>query len=321
MTLKFKYSILIIFSVLYLKSEGQSCCSGGTPLTGNLGIQGVEPKSWYFQLGYDYNFLNKLYNGSQKLDDNSRERLTQTVLLQAIYSFSEKFSVNGLFSYVNQKRTVFSPTGETNITEASGLGDAVILVQFTPFSGLKRNLTIAAGPKLPVGKFNAVDPEYDLVLSPDMQPGSGSLDGIIGAAFQEFHLFNMPGLTFTGSAGFRITTPAQRFEGDFDYRFGNETMFAVGLQKSFLIKTAGLTPSLFVNFRNTLQDKIDDLHVPGTGGIWLNISPGLSFEPSNIWAINITGELPVYQNLQGTQLTTTYRVNVGLTLKLFNNLN
>ena len=61
-------------------------------------------------------------SGSQKLDDNSRECLTQPVLFQTIYSFSEKFLVNGLFSYVNQKRTVFSPTGETNITRASGLG-------------------------------------------------------------------------------------------------------------------------------------------------------------------------------------------------------
>ena len=316
MTIKYKYSILIFFSVLYLKSEGQSCCSGGTPLTGNLGIQGIESKSWYFQLGYDYNFLDNLYNGSQKLDDNSRERLTQTVLLQAIYSFSEKISVNGLFSYVNQKRIVFSPTGDTNITQANGLGDVVLLAQFTPFSGLKRNLTIAAGPKLPVGKFDAVDPEYGLVLSPDMQPGSGSLDGIIGVAFQEYHLFNLPGLTFISSAGFRITTPAQRFEGDFNYRFGNETMVTGGLQKSFLIKSVGLTPSLFINFRNTIQDKIDDLQVPGTGGSWLNISPGLNFEPSNNWAINISGELPVYQNLQGTQLTTTYRINVGLTVKI-----
>ncbi|MCF6357915.1 MAG: hypothetical protein L3J54_08930 [Draconibacterium sp.] len=319
MVIKYKYSILIVFWVLSLKSEAQTCCSGGTPLTGNLGIQGIEAKSFYFQLGYDYNFLNNLYSGSQKLDDNSRERLTQTILLQAIYSFSEKISMNGLFSYVNQKRTVFSQIGLTNITQASGLGDVVLMLQYTPVSNMKRSLPISAGPKLPVGKVDAVDPEYGLVLSPDMQPGSGSLDGIIGIALQEFHLFNLPGLAFNSSAGYRITTSAQRFDGDFDYRFGNETILSMGLQKNFLVKTVGLTPSLFINFRNRLQDNIDDLQVAGTGGSWVNISPGLSIEPSNYWAINISGELPVYQNLQGTQLTTTYRINVGITIKLFNN--
>ena len=90
MTLKYKYSIIIFISVIYLKSEGQSCCYGGTPLTGNLGIQGIDSKSWYFQLGYDYNFIDNFYSGSQKLDDNSRKRLTQTVLFQTIYSFLEK---------------------------------------------------------------------------------------------------------------------------------------------------------------------------------------------------------------------------------------
>lgn len=319
MNLKGKYLLVFLLVLFVAKSQGQTCCSGGTPLTGNLGIQGIETKSWYFKLGYDYNFLDNLYSGTQLLDDQSRERLTQTILFQAIYSFSDKFSVNGLFSFVDQKRTIFSPTGETNITSASGVGDVVLLAQFTPFTGLKRSLTIAAGPKLPVGKFDAVDPEYGLTLSPDLQPGSGSLDGIFGGAYNEFHLFNVPGLTFNATFGFRLTTPAQRFDDDFKYRFGNETMFAMGIQKNFLIKTIGLTPALFLNYRNTLQDETNGLQVAGTGGDWLNLNPGLSVEPGNNWAINFSAELPVYRNLNGTQLTTSYRLNVGLAIKLFNN--
>ncbi|MCF6333186.1 MAG: hypothetical protein L3J11_07870 [Draconibacterium sp.] len=318
MNVKGKYITIILLVLIVSKMQGQTCCSGGTPLTGNLGIQGIEAKSWYFQLGYDYNFLDNLYSGTKKLDDNSRERLTQTVLLQSIYSFSEKFSVNGLFSYVEQKRTIHSPIGITNITQASGLGDVVLLAQYTLFSGLKRSLTIAAGPKLPIGKFDAVDPEYGLVLSPDLQPGTGSLDGIVGAAFQEYHLFHVPGLTFNASAAFRKTRPAKRFEADFKYRFGNETMFAAGIQRNFLIHKIAINPSLFLNFRNTQQDKIDDLQVAGTGGIWLNLNPAVSLAPNNILDINISGEIPIYQNLNGTQLTTSYRINVGIAIKLFN---
>jgi len=319
MNLKGKYLFWLFLYLAVTKSQGQTCCSGGTPLTGNLGIQGIEAKSWYFQLGYDYNFLDDLYSETQLLDDHSRERLTQTVLLQAIFSFSDKFSVNGLFSFVDQKRTIFSPTGETNVTQTSGVGDVVLLAQYRIFSNLKRSLTMAAGPKLPVGKFNAVDSEYGLLLSTDLQPGSGSFDGIIGAAFQEFHLFNLPGLTFNGTAGFRVTTAAQRFEGDFKYRFGNETMFSFGIQKSFLIKAVGLTPSVFMNYRNTLQDEVDGSTVAGTGGKWLYLNPGFSFEPSNNWAINVSAELPIYRNLKGTQLTTSYRLNVGVAIKLFSN--
>ena len=123
MNVKGKYMLLFFLVLVVTNARSQTCCSGGTPLTGNLGIQGIEAKSWYFQLGYDYNFLDDLYSGTELLDDHSRERLTQTVLLQAIYAFSDKFSVNALFSYVDQKRTIFSPIGETNITQASGFGD------------------------------------------------------------------------------------------------------------------------------------------------------------------------------------------------------
>ncbi|NOR75853.1 MAG: hypothetical protein GQ525_11915 [Draconibacterium sp.] len=319
MSLKGKYIVFVFLIVIVSRVNGQTCCSGGTPITGNLGIQGIEPKSWYFQLLYDYNILDDLYSGSEKLNGNLSERLTQTVMLQTIYSFTEKFSVNGLYSYVDQKRSIIGTTGDAHVTQANGFGDIVLLAQYTPFLNLKRSLTIAIGPKLPVGKFDATDPEYGLVLSPDLQPGSGLLDGIIGVNFSEFHLFNVPGLTFNSSAGFRITTPAKRFEGDFDYRFGNETVVAVGLQKSFLINKIGFSPLLFFNFRNTLQDKIDDLQIPGTGGNWVNMLLGLNIEPSNNWAINVSGELPVYRNLTGTQLTTTYRINIGVAIKIFNN--
>jgi hypothetical protein len=298
---------------------GQTCCSGGTPLTGNLGIQGIEPNSLYFQLTYDYNFLNDLYSGTQSLEDNKRERLTQTILFQGIYSFSDKFSVNTLFTYVSQQRRIFSRIGAPNVTKTKGVGDVVVLVQYTPFSTIKRSLTMALGPKLPIGKFNATDPEFGIVLSPDLQPGSGSLDGILGASYQEYHLLNVPGFTLSGSAGYRLTTPAKRFEGDNNYRFGNETMLSLGIQKSILVKKSRITPSVFIRYRNTLSDKINGSKVAGTGGNWMYINPGIGIDLFSNLSINASGGLPVYRNLNGTQLTTAYRFNAGITYKIVRN--
>jgi len=299
--------------------QGQTCCSGGTPLTGNLGIQGIEPKSFYFQLAYDYNFLDNLYSGTQLLKDNGRERLTQTLLFQGIYSFTEHFSVNTLFTYVSQQRKIFSTLGTTNFTKTKGIGDAVVLAQYTPFSNLKRSLTLALGPKLPIGKFDAADPEFGITLSPDLQPGTGSFDGIFGASYQEYHLLNSSGLTFSTSAGYRITTPARRFDGDNKYRFGNETMFSLGIQKNILIKKLGVTPLVFMRYRKTLMDKIAGSKVSGTGGTWIYLSPGLNIDLNNNLSINASGELPIYRNLNGTQLTTTYRLNLGIAFKIFRN--
>ena len=311
-------SFLFVLLVVIYEANGQTCCSGGTPLLGNLGISGSEPGTVYLQLAYDYNFLDDLYAGTDLLDDNTRERKTQTALLQVVYAFSEKIALNGLFTYVHQERTIRS-LGQINKTQTQGLGDAVLLFQYTPFSGFKRSLTLAAGPKLPVGKFDATDDEFGLVVSPDLQPGSGSLDAIFGTTYQEFQLFDVPGFTFNTSLSYRLTTPARRFDGDNKYRFGSETMLSTGLQKNVLIKRIGITPSFFMQYRHTAKDETDGAEVAGTGGNWIYLTPGLNLELSNNLAINAAAEIPVYRNLQGTQLTTTYRFNVGVAYKIFTN--
>lgn len=314
--LTFFLPLIVLLGSLELK--GQTCCSGGTPLTGNLGIRDIDSNTIYFQISYDYNFLNDLYNGTNKLMDDSRERVTQTILLQTVYPFSDKFSVNALFTYVGQERTIFSEIG-TNITRTNGLGDVVLLGQYTVLSNLKRSLVIAAGPKLPVGRFDATDDEFNLVVSPDLQPGSGSLDGIIGLSFSEGHLFTVSGLSLFTTIGYRLTTPARRFDGDDKYRFGNESMLSVGLTKNFLINRMGIIPMVNLRYRNTASDRIGELDVAGTGGDWVYLVPGVNIELSNSLSFNASAELPIYRNLDGTQLTTSYRFNFGLGIKIFKN--
>ena len=298
--------------------KAQTCCSGGSPITSNLGIQEIDPKSWYIQLSYDYNFLDALYSGSNKLNDQSRERTTQTVMLQAIYALNEKFSINALFTHVKQERSILSGDIE-NYTSATGLGDAVFMLQYSVISTLKRNMVIAAGPKIPIGKFDATDPELGVALSADLQPGSGSWDGIIGLSHSEFHTLN-PNFTITGTLGYRISSEGERFDGDAGYRFGNEFIASLGFNESFIIGKTNLSPFAHLQYRNTLPDKIDDFEVPGTGGKWINLSPGFSLSPSNNLDINLSAEIPLFRKLEGTQLTTSYRFNVGLAIKLFNNL-
>ena len=59
-------------------------------------------------LNYDYNNLNTLNAGSERLDDNSRRRITNSILLGVGYAFSDRFSVETLFTWVNQSRTYYT---------------------------------------------------------------------------------------------------------------------------------------------------------------------------------------------------------------------
>ena len=297
--------------------KAQTCCSGGSPITSNLGIQEIEAKSWYIQLSYDYNFLDALYSGSTRLDDKNRERITQTVMLQGIYALNKRLSFNALLTHVKQERTIFSD-GNENYTSANGIGDAVFMLQYTILSNLKRNTVIAAGPKIPIGKFDATDAEFGFALAPDLQPGSGSWDGIIGLSHSEYHVLN-PNFTITGTLGYRISSEGERFDGDPGYRFGNEFIASLGFNESYILRKTTISPFAYIQYRNTKADKISDFEVPGTGGQWLNLSPGISFSPTPFVDINISSEIPLYRNLEGTQLTTSYRFNVGIAVKLFKN--
>jgi hypothetical protein len=75
------FFILLIFNVSILYT--QTCCSGGIPLSNSLGLAVLENGSVQIGLNYDYNNLNTLNDGSNKLNDNSRLRITHSILLNA----------------------------------------------------------------------------------------------------------------------------------------------------------------------------------------------------------------------------------------------
>ncbi|MCK5105500.1 MAG: hypothetical protein KAR17_21900, partial [Cyclobacteriaceae bacterium] len=57
------YRILISVSLIVLFSDityGQTCCSGGVPISGNLGLPPGNIGTWQFSLAYDINVLKTL---------------------------------------------------------------------------------------------------------------------------------------------------------------------------------------------------------------------------------------------------------------------
>ena len=78
--------------------RSQTCCSGGVPLSSNLGLPASEAKTLQFALTYDLNVLETLKTGRQTLEDNSRSRKTHSGILEVGYGFTDKFSIDGFKS-------------------------------------------------------------------------------------------------------------------------------------------------------------------------------------------------------------------------------
>ncbi len=309
-----KHFILIAIGWAALGSRAglaQACCSGGTPLSGSLGLQHFEVGSGLLELSYDYNTQHDLVSGSEELEDNPRRRNTHSALLRGGFAFHKRWTFIGLLSLVRQEEVTTRLNGGKSRLTAQGIGDAVAFFQFNAFTNLNHSLLLGAGAEAPIGHTGRTNPETGLPLHPDLQPGRGAWALLGGARYTFFHTFR-PTMSFTANVTYRLTTPASRYEGLQEYEFGDELRVLTGLADRFFIGNTYIDPSLLMLYRFTAPDKANGLESPNTGGHWVHIRPGMEYGFSPSLQLGAFVELPLYRNLTDTQLTTTARVRISL---------
>ncbi len=309
-------SIIFICIVWCSSSKAQACCSGGTPLSSNLGIQAVQGNTLQVQLSYNYNTQKTLVSGTKVLQDNNRIRNTHSVILRSSYGISERFSVTGLFSLIRQEEEVKTQFG-SNYKMAQGIGDMVLMMQYQVVSKNDQYFIVAGGVKLPTGATDRLDTELGIPLNPDLQPGTGAWDLLYGLSYSANHVFK-PNLTFLVVSTLRLTTAAQRYNGLQLYEFGNEFQTLFGFKDSYFAKKWIINPSLMLRYRITQFDKINNVESLITGGQWVHLVPEIDFDVSPEFGFGISGEVPLYRNLHGTQLTTSYILKFTLNYRFAN---
>lgn len=299
--------------------QAQGCCSGGVPISGNLALPAGNAGSWQFMLTYDYNRLRDLYQGTERLDDDTRLRVTHSWLLESSYGFSDRFTVSGLFSFVRQERRITALAGREDFTANNGPGDLILLARYNLFKPEKvRNteIVLGLGPKVPLGRTDYTD-NRGLLLPPDLQPGTGAWDAVLWSFFAQRNLLR-PTMGFTAIPTLRITGTNQRYNDSQSYRFGNEFQTIFGFSDRFTFRTIFLDPQLMFRFRTTSPDLAEGETFPNTGGTWLHILPGFNLGLSPNVNFRFNAEIPLYRRLTGTQLTTSYKLTAALYVHLPN---
>lgn len=294
----------------------QTCCSGGVPLSNNLGLPNEGKGSLALGLNYDYNKLNTLNAGSDKLDDDSRLRITNSVLLNVGYAFTDRLAIESLFTWVNQIRTI-SQFGNESLSETSGIGDAVFLLKYAipDILGSHTVLNFGAGTKVPIGKSDLTTSE-GFQLTADLQPGSGAWD-VLGWMSVSKGLNFRPAATLWGSLIYRATGKNNSYLNNSSvYEFGNVLQSNLGYTDQVLLFNIIFNPGLIFKYRKALKDRIDASEIPNTGGEWIFVRPelGVQIGPNVLLTTKI--EIPVYSYVDGTQLTPTLRITAGVSFKL-----
>jgi len=296
---------------------GQACCSGGVPISSNIGAFGVTEKgNWQFSINYDLNVLNTLKERSNKLEDNTRKRTTHTGLAQVGYTITDRFALDAMFSLVRQERLIRPIMSQPrNFTSTNGFGDIVLLLKYRFYKQFRAGL----GVKAPTGKTEITDSQ-GLVLSSDLQPGSGAWDMIYWFS-GSMPLPFRKSMTLNGSATYRATGLNGNYLGNQTYEFGNEFQATLGVADRFVWWSKIFDPSFIVKYRYAGTDVKNDFGLPGTGGNWVFLKPGISFNMLPEMSIQTSIELPVHAFVVDTQVTPTYRFNIGFVYLLRNKKN
>jgi len=300
---------LLIFASTNL--QGQACCSAGSPLLESLEVSNVYSGELQLGLIYELNVLKDIYSGLTRLEDNFRKRTVNSFILEANYGISERFSVSTLFTFINQSRDISTYDNLSSKLNTSGLSDGVVLLKYNivPLDFVSQfELSIGGGLKLPIGNSTLLS--KGILIPADMQPGSGSWDGILWGYASKGFVPVIP-LNIFLNVSYRKNGTNNRFGESFQqgYSFGNELFINLG---------AGYRTDTFFDFtlmlryRNTTKDNFDGAKVPNTGGNWLYIVPGINGKLSDHFTARLSGQLLVYRNLSGTQLTTTYTASLGI---------
>lgn len=302
------YRLVIIALFFHISSTAQTCCSGGVPLSNNIGLPILNKGDVQFGLYYDYNNLNTLKEGTRTLNDASRLRITHSVLLNFAYNITHNLAVEGLFTWVNQRR-IITQFGNSNLDQTFGLGDAIILGRYRFVNTPSYEASVGIGGKLPIGPSTRTN-ALGILLNADLQPGNNAFDLIFLSSFSRRFAFRKSmnlSLRFT----YRNTGTNTTYQRVNRYRFGNEFQTFVTLSDQFLVFNQLISPSLSLKYRDTAQDQINGNNIANTGGQWVFVIPNFSIAITPKLAFSTRVEVPVYSNLKGTQLTPTYRINAG----------
>ncbi len=292
--------------------DAQSCCSGGVPVSGNLGLPTAEKGSSQVSLSYDWNVLKTLKEGVEKLEDQSRNRTTHSALLEIGHTWTNRFSTDFFFSFLQQVRTIRQNGQQTDLDQTSGIGDAVALFKYQVLKTKNggSNLQLGLGPKIPLGAFGNKD-DRGITLSADLQPGSGAWDLIFWGQFTHQLSFR-PSSNLLLSSTYALKGENPRFNEIETYAFGEEWLVSIGISDRMVLFNKLVDPSLLFRYRTVQPDFRNGSLLPSSGGEWVYINPGITFWFSEKMSYQINGEFPLYANLVGTQITPTYRFNTGL---------
>ena len=269
-----------------------------------LGGETLYEDGWLFTLGYGLTQKAGLLRGQNRVGDpNHTVEMDEAVTLAAHYGLLHDVQLGVVLPYVFNSIHEENSGGPTRLS-AEGLGDVTLygkwafLEHYEPHVNLKASLL--GGLKLPTGSDHETD--QDIRLSPDLQPGTGSWDGILGVAVNyEPYRWKFDATVLYKRNG----------ENDDQYHFGDEVFVELAAGNRFYLEPYPgpfMRLDLELLYRHWDRDREGGTAVDDTGKDLLTVGGRYVFRPRPEIDTQVEVEVPIYQHVRGTQLAEKFSV-------------
>jgi hypothetical protein len=215
----------------------------------------------------------------------------------------------GYYDAVQAREAEFdSSSGETEILtfNPDGVTDLWLTTKYRFYRGPWGQFAAVAGVKFPTGDDDVRNSEGERV-EPSATAGSGSFDGMAGLAYSRWLT---PRMTLDASAQYTFRTEHA------DFRLGDRIDAGVTVAYRLtpdIEKYPQVSVFAEANLRHLFKSDEEGEPDPNTGGTVFFLSPGVRLSAWRNAALTLSAQVPVVQDLNGTQLKTDFRVLAALT--------
>jgi hypothetical protein len=270
-------------------------------------------------LRYEYINQDQLRSGTDKVavgqiprDHDEIKTINRNYVATLDYTINDQWGVSATVPWVDRSHSHFDNDTGTPVLEQwdfARLGDIRVLGRYQLRSENREHASLSYyglnfGLKLPTGKWDLVNSD-DEAAERSLQPGTGTTDALLGAYYSQL-------LGHSNSSWFVQAMWQAPLNSRDDYRPGRRLGIDLGYRYEASDRI-GLMIQLNALYKG--RDSGAQAEPEDSGGNFLFVSPGISIAVSKAFQLYGFVQLPLYQYVNGVQLTADWSVVAGISAR------
>ncbi len=308
----FLFAFVWVYLFITHLNSVQACNSCGCSLSriGTETRNPIESNPWLVDFSFEYQNwdeisaaqAHELHESGHHIHDKTHEEFYHFGIG---YHPTERFTAFLEIPFVVREQiNIHSHEALGEKEQSDGLGDLQLTGIYRLFSYKNSFLGPVAGIKFPTGETSEKASDGD-EFEPEMQPGSGSFDYIVGATFR----YDIERFSIRGNSLYTLRT-----EGDHNFEFGD--LFTCYVFINYLINPGcqpfKIRPGIDFNLQVENKQKEEGEEIEDSGGTTLFIGPALMIDVTDHVSLLGNVLLAVYQDMGGLHQERDFIINLGV---------